>query len=110
MASHSSTRKLQLVVLASHADQSKIGGPAAHIPDQDNLPVEQQLARLSRVCRDPSIKGSRGFFQKRKVLQPSLLRRIHRQFSRLFIKRRRNGQRDPLFGKRTGVRTLPSTS
>ncbi len=67
MLADSSARELDVISLASYADQAEVAGAAAHIADEHNLTIEQLLARLRQIVSNPRIKRSRRLFEQREI-------------------------------------------
>ena len=104
---HRRAREIHQVALARDADQAEIAGPAAHVADQHDLAVEELLARLRQVVRDPGIERRRRLFEQRQPLDAGLARGHHGQFTRFFVEGRRNGEDDVLLRQRRRLRAVP---
>ena len=103
MLAHRRARKLDAVAIAIHADQREIASAAADVANQHQLPVEKALLRLRQMIGDPGIKRRGGLFHQRQLFDPGVVRRLHGQLARFFVKRSRDGQHHVLRCQR-GIR------
>src|SRR5262249_53280976 len=53
MLSHRRAREIDAIALARHANEAEIAGAAAHVTDEYDLAVEQQLSRAREIVGDP---------------------------------------------------------
>ena len=105
---HGGAGEVDQVALARDADQAEIAGAAAHVADQHDLAVEELLARLRQVVRDPGIERRGRLFEQRQLLEAGIARGHHGQLARLFVERSRHGEDDVLLGQRRALARGPT--
>jgi hypothetical protein len=98
------TGEVDAVTLAVDADESEVGGAAADIANQDELPIEEVLAGLGEVIRNPGIEGGGGLFEQGEALDAGKAGGFDGEFAGFLVEGGRHGEDDFVLGEgRMGV-------
>ena len=85
MLADGGAREVDLVAIAGDADQREVAGAAADVADQNDLAVEEQLARAREIVGDPGIEGRGGLFEQRELFDAGVVRGLHGELAGFFV-------------------------
>jgi len=77
--------EVDFVAVAGDFDEREVAGAAADVADENDLTVEEQLARLVEIAGDPGIEGRGGFFEQREARESGLFSGHDGEFAGFFV-------------------------
>ena len=107
MLADGGAREVDQVAFARDADQAEIAGAAADVADQDDLAIEELLARRGEIVGDPGIEGRGRLFEQGELFDARIARGHDGEFASLFVEGGGDGEDDILFGERNALGPIP---